>query len=149
MQSFGTNVEFARTIHQRGARFLVVGGLAVKAYVPSRIADDMDLLLDPSMSTAQVVHAALAEFGETPEFSPDKLALPKKQVSAKSRSLYVDLFTPLVADKFEDFYARGTDGNLSGVPVRIMGKNDLIAMKSRTANANLKDRNDIALLQAV
>jgi hypothetical protein len=42
------NKEFIDALARADARFLIVGGVAVKFYVPERLVEDLDLLIEPS-----------------------------------------------------------------------------------------------------
>lgn len=49
--------------HAHGARYLVVGGLAVIHHAQPRFTKDVDLLVSPDPANSRAVYAALAAFG--------------------------------------------------------------------------------------
>lgn len=59
LYTFGQNIELLKQFNAHGIRYLLVGGLAVSWYCPSRQANDMDLLIDPDPVNAEKIERLL------------------------------------------------------------------------------------------
>jgi len=89
---FGANENIIRGLVDLGARFVVIGGLAVAWHCPERQADDMDLLVEPTLENSTRVFRALARLGLT-GFSAESFAHLGLQVPLKQNH-YAELLTP-------------------------------------------------------
>lgn len=152
LHHFGQNEALVRALIDRQVQFVLVGGLAVSWFCPRRTADDMDLLVAPTVENAGRVAAALQAISH-PLQSPDELARPGKRVPLKS-VLYAELLTPRPdAPAFEEVAARAVDGRLFGLPIKIASPGDLVAMKQLVIDQGdgdlQKHLDDIAMLRHV
>lgn len=148
--TFHLNSEFVKALAESGIRVIVIGGLAVKHYCPEREADDLDLLVEPTVTAGRNISDALNRFNDAPTFSADAFARPQQHYPQK-RALYLDLVTPHADDNFDDLWRLTSAATLNGIPVRIVGLSDLLVMKHRAIveRDEIKDRQDVALLQTV
>jgi hypothetical protein len=146
-----------------GARYLVVGGLAVVAHGYVRLTADIDLVLDPDPAALRRAIAALAALGYRPrapvefaEFAdPVKRRLWAREkgltvfsvFSPGHRATEVDLFLETPFD-FERAYTRGARFQLAdGVEGTFVGLEDLIEMKR--AAARPQDLEDVESLRSL
>lgn len=146
----GSNEAIVRAFERFGVDFLVVGGLAIAWYCPSRQADDMDLLVNPTPDNSVKVSIALGSLGLS-GFGPESFSRPGVQAQLKPRH-YADIITPARDGiSFEDVADDCVAGKLFGTPVRIPSAASLIRLKEGAAAATekelLKHRQDIALLR--
>lgn len=146
-----------------GARYLVVGGLAVVAHGYVRLTADIDLVLDPDPAALRRAIAALEALGYRPrapvafaEFAdPAKRGLWAREkgltvfsvFSPGHRATEIDLFLEAPFD-FERAYARAARFHVAdGVQGTFVGLEDLIAMKR--AAARPQDLEDVASLRSL
>jgi hypothetical protein len=146
-----------------GARYLVVGGLAVVAHGFVRLTADIDLVLDPDPAALKRAIAALTTLGYRPRAPVDfaEFADPEKRrewardkgltvfsvFSPGHRATEVDLFLETPFD-FERAYARAARFQLAdGIEGTFVGLEDLIAMKR--AAARPQDLDDVEGLRSL
>ena len=146
-----------------GARYLVVGGLAVVAHGFVRLTADIDLVLDPDPGALRRAIQALSALGYRPrapvefaEFAePEKRKLWARDkgltvfsvFSPGHRATEVDLFLESPFD-FDRAYARAARFQLAdGVEGTFVGLDDLIAMKR--AAARPQDLDDVEGLRSL
>jgi len=91
----GANTEFVDALVRADARFLIVGGVAVKFYVPQRAVEDLDLLVERTKGNASKVLTAVSS---SPLFRRNitvgQLIRPKLQICVKMFECYMDILTP-------------------------------------------------------
>jgi hypothetical protein len=109
---------------------MIVGGLAVKYYVPDREVDDLDILIEPSRDTAAKVLAALFSPLLRHNITVDQLTQPKKsQISVKT-DFYLDILTPGPTLEFGHEWAMAQQATLGATPVRIASIETLFKLLS-------------------
>lgn len=147
---FGANEELVRELVSASVKFVVIGGLAVAWYCPERQADDMDLLVEPSLENSTRISLALAKL-HLSGFADDSFTRLGLQVPLKG-FYYAELLTPTQElPTFSQVDAGALPAKLFGIPVRVASIPTLIAMKKAailaTATQSEKHLTDIALLQ--
>ena len=146
----GCNEELIRALLEFHVRFVVIGGLAISWHCPSRSADDMDILIEPTIENSGRVANALTRVGLN-GFGPDSFANHGKQARL-DRYHYADLLTPSGNISFSDVDADAVDAKLFNIPVRVASVVTLIRMKEAAINAcqseASKHSRDIELLNA-
>ena len=151
-----------RALDEAGARYVVVGGLAVVLHGYARLTADIDLVVDLSAGEAVKVVAALERLGMVPRapVSAREFADPERRrawIDEKGMRVFsmhdprhplveVDLFVdpPIPYDALR---SRASLVVIGGVGVPVAGLEDLIAMKRLAGRA--KDLEDIAALTAI
>ncbi|HKQ58443.1 MAG TPA: DUF6036 family nucleotidyltransferase [Candidatus Eisenbacteria bacterium] len=150
------------TMNRGGARYLVVGGLAVVAHGFVRFTADIDLVLDPEPAAMRSAIDALSGLGYRPrapvpfsEFAdPEKRRawLRDKQLtvfsvfSPEHPATEIDLFVETPFD-FERAYADADRFEVApGIEATFVGINDLIAMKRKAGRP--QDLQDVAELES-
>lgn len=147
---FGPNEHIVRNLLDVGAKFVVVGGLAVAWHCRERQADDMDLLIEPTTENSSRVSQGLARLGLT-GFGPESFARLGLQVPLK-QNYYAELLTPEPTGlSYQEVESCAVDAKLFGMPVRVASVETLIQMKKRAAACAegqcQKHEADIALLE--
>jgi hypothetical protein len=145
-----------------GARYVVVGGLAVVLHGYARLTADVDLIVDLSPGEAIKAVAALSRIGMVPrapvqvrdfadpekrrEWTEDKGMRVFSMHDPRKPLVEVDLFVdpPIPID---ELLARAEWVDLGTRRVRVAGIEDLIAMKRIAGRP--KDAEDIAALEAI
>lgn len=147
---FGANEDIVRGLLDVGAKFVVVGGLAMAWHCPERRADDMDLLIQPTSENSSCASKALARLGLT-GFGPESFARLGLQVPLK-QNYYAELLTPEPTGlSYVEVESHAVDAKLFGMPVRVASVQTLLQMKKRAASPAegqcQKHEADIALLE--
>jgi predicted nucleotidyltransferase len=150
-------------LHRSGARYLVVGGVAVVAHGFVRLTEDLDVVL--RLEDSDEVRRALTELS-TLDYQPlvpvpllsfadaaaraswvvEKHAVVFQLYSDRFPSLRIDLFLESPFD-FDRAFAEATTITLDAVEFRVAGLEDLIAMKRKSGRP--KDLDDIEHLEAL
>lgn len=147
---FGPNEELVRELISAGVKFLIIGGLAVAWYCPERRADDLDLLIEPSIENSARISSALSKLHLT-GFSADSFTRLGVQVPLKG-SYYAELLTPTQGSPtYSEVEAEALPAKLFNMPVLVASIPALIAMKKvavlELSKPSEKHLNDIALLR--
>lgn len=147
---FGANEAVVRALLDAGAKFVVVGGLAVAWHCTERQADDMDLLIDPTIENSARTSKALAQLGLT-GFTLESFARPGLQVPLK-QNYYAELLTPESGGlSYTEVESTAVSARLFGLPVLVASVATLLKMKRHAAAAadgqRQKHEADIALLE--
>jgi hypothetical protein len=148
---WGPNQQFLIELSSAKVRFLVIGGVAVHFYVPSRQIGDLDVLIDRSEQNAEKVTTALIALGLSPNFSLADLSKPKIQLPIKTH-YDVDILTGDDQFDFDKAMARSSKASVidqSGfATVNVAAAETLLEMLHAVADPNSKRAEDILLLQA-
>lgn len=137
--------------------FVVIGGVAVQAYGHPRTTRDLDLVVDTAPANAQRVADALVELDAAHRGGGvDDLPSPTDPATiAGGAALFLQTRYGLLdvmpepdgAPPYDQLRDRCVSVQLGGVPVQLVGLDDLIALK-RAADRPI-DREDIAVLTDV
>lgn len=150
------------SLDEAGARYVLVGGLAVVLHGYARLTADIDLVVDLSAGEPIKVVAALDRIGFVPRapVAARDFADPARRlewIESKGMRVFsmhdprrplveVDLFIdPPIA--FTDLAARAVPMKLAGHLVQVASLDDLIAMKRLAGRP--KDLEDIEALSAI
>lgn len=145
-----------------GARYLVVGGVAVVLHGHPRFTADLDLVLALEPENVRAALHALRELGYEPRapVAPEGLADPATRedwVRSKGMTVFsfasrenpateVDVFVE-EPFPFEEAYARALRADLGDLHVCVASIPDLVAMKRRTGRP--RDLEDARELEAI
>jgi hypothetical protein len=146
----GANEDIVRTLNAQGAEFIVIGGLAVSWYCPERLADDMDLLVNPTLENSKRVAKALSGL-RLSGFDEASFARPALQVPLK-QYYYAEILTPRNdGPSYPEIAADPVDAKLFTIPVRLASVRSLICLKEHALTSKQPDRakhqRDIGLLR--
>lgn len=145
-----------------GARYVVVGGLAVVLHGHPRLTADVDIVLDLEPVSARKAMEALKAIGMKARAPVDPAAFadPKQRESwIKDKAMTVfSLYSPanplLILDlfvrapiPFEELWSRSGTVDLGSVKIQVASIDDLIAMKRAVARP--QDLSDVEALEAL
>jgi predicted nucleotidyltransferase len=130
------NADLLRKLSDNGVSFMLVGGGAVAAY---GCRDDLhlpelDILIDPAIENAERVIGVLSATGMRLWISAADLAGPKKQLPVKQLLFDIDILTPAADESFPAILERSGHVTVGDLEIRIISRDDLIAMKRVAAN---------------
>lgn len=140
--------EFIECFNRNEVDYVLVGALAVAWHGYSRNTGDIDFLVRSSPENAAKIVAALAEFG----FSA--VGLRAKDFESEDRIVQlgyepnrIDVITKISGVEFEEAWAGKVAGEIDGIPVNILGLDELLRNKATTGRG--KDRIDLDELKAM
>jgi predicted nucleotidyltransferase len=129
------------------AEYLVVGGWAVGYHAEPRFTKDLDVFIGPSNENLEAVVRALVQFGAPAAIVDTLRGLgPEEFLFLGAAPVRVDILRRVDGISFADAYARRETVHWDGVPVSMIGFEDLVAAK-RAADRE-RDRRDLRLLEA-
>lgn len=146
--------EIFRALNDRGVDFLVIGGIAVQAHAVPRSTLDTDIVVDRSPENLVRLRDALVDLEAVdPAIDPlshleldpgDEVDLARARVARiDTREGRLDLIhDPPGADHYAGLAGRAIEVGVAGVLFRVVGLDDLIAMKR--AAGRPKDVLDLA-----
>jgi hypothetical protein len=119
-----------------------VGGYAVGLYGYPRATADLDLWVSPRPENAKKLHAALVEFGfDQPGLTMDLLTREDNIIRMGVPPLRIELLTSVTALRFAECFSRRQTSIIDGVPVHLLGLDDLKLNKK--ACGRHKDQDDL------
>jgi hypothetical protein len=128
-------------------RYLVVGAYAVIHYTEPRYTKDLDIWIEPSRRNAERARRALASFGApVADLEIDDLCNPDLVFQIGIEPNRIDIIMGLGRLVFADAWGRAEQTTYGGIPIRILGIEDLVASKREADRP--QDRFDIARLEA-
>lgn len=152
-----------RALNEAGARYLVVGGVAVNAHGYQRLTQDLDVVIELASDNLRSAFGALGRLGYRPALpvSADDFAdIETRQRWIRERNLQVfslisdqhpdttvDLFVSEPFDFESEFEAAMIADIANGVKVRFLGLPALITMKEQAGRP--RDLDDAEHLRAI
>lgn len=129
-----SNEELLKALVAHHVDFVLIGGLAIAWYCDSRQADDMDLLVSPTLENSSRIHDALASLNLA-NFAVDSFAKDAVQARIKDR-YYAELLTPPIGGPtFAEIAQSSQPAKLLGVPVRVPSREMLVRLKLHAITA--------------
>ena len=126
-------VEFIECLNARQVDYLLVGGHALAFHGLPRFTKDIDFWIRPSSQNAQRIVQAIGDFGFTDvELGADDFSEPGKVVQLGIPPNRIDLVTSIDGVEFDLAYKRKIASTYKGVPLNLIGVEDLIANKLAT-----------------
>jgi len=137
--------EFLRLLSSHDVEYLLVGGYAVGLHGYPRTTGDMDVWVNPTAENASKLVNALVDFGyAASNLSPAPFTDPAKIVRLGVPPVCIDLIMSISGADFASSYARRKHDESTGVPVSLIGLEDLKANKR--AAGRPKDIDDLNYL---
>lgn len=146
-------------LSRAGVEYVVIGGLAAIAHGSRRMTLDVDIVPRPDATNFDRLAVAARELGVADDPVGDaqfQTIDPHDGVDLLARSHNVTLRTsagqldvlnrPASAPPYDELEARSVPLTIAGVPVRVVGVDDLVAMKR--ASGRPKDLQDVADITA-
>lgn len=151
-----------RSLHEAGARYLVVGGVAVVLHGYPRFTADLDLVVALDPENVRAALGALRALGYRPRAPvvAEDLADPlkRKQWRGEKGMVVFSLWSPehplteidLFVEEpfpFPEAYARSVRVEFGSVPVTVACIDDVVELKRRAGRP--KDHDDVRALRAL
>jgi hypothetical protein len=140
--------DLLRTFVAGNVEFLLIGAHALALHGVPRFSEDIDVWVRATPENAERVYRCLAEFGApmsdvtVEDFAGDDLVY---QIGVAPTR--IDILTGISGVSFDDAWPRRAQAAYDGVPIGIIGRDDLIANKRATGRP--KDLSDVAALERV
>jgi hypothetical protein len=127
-------------------RYLLIGGYAVAFHSRPRFTKDIDLWIDPSADNVVSATSALQIFGAPSEVIEAWRTAGAEDIVYFGRPpVRIDLLRQVPGVEFSQAYARRDTAEWDGIPVSVIGFDDLVANKR--AAGRPQDLLDIKLLE--
>lgn len=145
-----------RALLARHVKFVIIGGVAGRAWGSPAITNDLDICYERSRPNLAALAATLHELGATLRGAPDDLPF---QLDAKTFAMgdsftfetvagWVDcLGTPSGTTGYQDLVQNAVDVTVDDVTFKVVSLDDLLRMKR--AAARPKDRVAVEILSAL
>jgi predicted nucleotidyltransferase len=123
-------IDLLRAFGAHEVRYLVVGGYAVSLHSRPRYTKDIDLWIEGSAENLRRTSDALRDFGAPPQAVADAACMrPTEVIFFGAPPLRVDLLRQIDGVEFEPAYAARAEVEWGGVPVKVVGREALVAAK--------------------
>ena len=137
------HLDLLRFFHNRGVRYLLVGGHAVIYHGLPRTTGDLDLWIAVEPDNAERVAAALIDHGFPPgSVTPETFTNRGIVFRFGMPPLRVEILTQPSGVNFEDCWRGRIDDTVDGVPLHILNLADL--RQNKLAAGRPKDLADLA-----
>ncbi|HEX3744767.1 MAG TPA: hypothetical protein VHW09_12580 [Bryobacteraceae bacterium] len=122
--------EFIELLNANGAEYVVVGGLAVAWHGHPRFTADIDFLIRPGRTNAEIIVKTLRDFGFPGlGITAEDLCQPDQIVQLGVKPNRIDVLTSIAGVSFEEAWATRVAGSLDSIPVSFIGREELIRNK--------------------
>lgn len=147
MKMLTRHLDLFASLNNAGVEYLLVGGVVAIAYGVPRTTQDIDILINPTLSNAEKLLAAMKKlkFGTAHMITAGEL-LQNEAILFKDY-FRVDVLTRLKKFEFKDVYSRRNiiqAGKNLRIP--ILSLEDLLAEKKSVVRDRDKDAQDISVL---
>lgn len=132
--------EFIELLNSTGAEYLIVGGYAVAFHGYPRFTGDIDLLIEVSPANVAKIVQAMRRFGFG-GVNSDELLKPGVIFQLGRPPYRIDLVTAIDDVSFEEAWKSRVAGDLDGLPVQFIGREQLI--RNKRASGRAKDIADV------
>ncbi|MCI5064569.1 nucleotidyltransferase [bacterium] len=139
-------LDLLHVFEEHSVQYALIGGYAVGVYAEPRFTKDLDLIIVPSKKNAQAVLAALTEFGApVSNLSVKELSTPGLLYVFGISPVRVDILNRIEGANIREIVRRARTISLSGVAIRVVTIEDLIALKKLAGRP--QDKADIKKLK--
>ena len=123
-------LEFLAALNRHGVRYLIIGGYAVAFHGYPRATKDLDLWLEATPANAEKALQAVREFfGETLGLEVSDFLSPGVVQLGYAPNRIDLVVLPEGDPTFAGALARARETLADGIPVRVVSKEDLLALK--------------------
>ena len=119
-----------RLFSEEGVEYLVIGAHAVIFYAEPRYTKDLDLWVNPTSANAAKVWTVLSRFGAPlTGVSEEDFANADIVYQVGMEPNRIDILMAIEGVAFDRAWERRVDSTYEGVPIHIIGKEDLMEAK--------------------
>ena len=137
--------EFLELFNAKGVEYMIVGSYALAYYGAPRYTGDIDLFVRRTETNAHCIIEALKEFGFSfPNLTWNEFTKDDTVIQLGVPPVRIDILTFLSGMDWDTASKRKVPGEIDGVPVFVIGREDYIANKR--ARGRIKDLADIEAL---
>src|SRR6476646_10231232 len=132
--------EFLELLNSRGADYVIVGAQSLAFHGRPRYTGDLDILVRPTPSNAQLLLALLNQFGfEQSSFKETDFLQPEQIIQLGRVPNRIDLLTSLTGVTTDEAFDAKVSAIIDGVSVFVLGKGTLIRNKRAVGAQDLAD----------
>ncbi len=126
-------------LNATGSKYLVIGGIACVLHGYIRATTDVDILIERTAANAERVLAALSTvgYGFAREWGAEEIL--RRPITVIGDDPAVDVFTVAWSVKYEGAIAGSSVVDVDGVPIPLIGIDDLIATKQTGRPLDIAD----------
>jgi hypothetical protein len=140
--------ELFTLFNAHGVEYMIVGSYALAFHGVVRMTQDIDILVHAEPSNADRILAALHDFGFADlNLSPADFTAPDAIIQLGYPPVRVDLLTSIDGVPWADCSLGAEHGFYTDVPVRFLGRQELI--QNKRASGRMKDLGDLDALGAL
>jgi hypothetical protein len=122
--------EFLELLNSRGVDYVIVGAHSLAWHGRPRYTGDLDILVRSTPENARLLVDILVEFGFGASRFKERDFLKSEQLIQLGRApTRIDLLTSISGVSSEEAFAGKISAELDGVPVFVLGKEDLVRNK--------------------
>ena len=144
-----TNDDYRDLLHifvASQVEFLLIGAHALALHGVPRFSEDIDIWVRPTPENAARVYRALASFGAPMiDVTPEDFAGDDVVYQIGVAPIRIDILTGITGVVFDEAWPRRVTTSYGGVPIALIGREDLIANKRATGRP--KDLADVDALE--
>jgi hypothetical protein len=138
--------EFFALFNAHKVEYVIVGGYALAFHGAPRYTGDIDVLVRAEDANAQKILAALSDFGFSElDLSVNDFSDPDRVLQLGMPPVRIDILTSLTGITWQEATTDTLDLDYGGVPVKVVGREALLANKRATGRA--QDLADIEALE--
>jgi predicted nucleotidyltransferase len=134
--------EFLKLLNSHHVEYLLIGGYAVSYHGYPRATNDLDIWIAVHPGNAERLVQVMQSFGlATPELSTALFLQENKIIRMGRPPIRIELLTSISGVDFAECYVRRLIAEVDGVPVSMIGLEDL--KQNKEASGRYKDLNDL------
>jgi hypothetical protein len=141
-------VSLCRALNREGARYIVIGGMAIIQAGFGRATNDIDLLIDTSRENQERVRRALSTLPDQAVLDMAEDDLDRYVVVRVADEIVVDLMKSACGIEFEEARSLIESTEIQGVPIPFAGPRLLWLTKNTVRDKDKMDRAFLARLLA-
>jgi hypothetical protein len=137
--------ELLELLNERNVDYVIVGGYALAHHGAPRFTGDLDILVKPDAANSGRVIRVLNDFGfESLGLTTEDFESEENVIQLGVPPVRIDILTSLTGVSWDEVYEGRVSAEFGGVPVQVIGRNQLIANKQA-----LGRKRDLADLEAL
>ncbi len=138
--------EFVELLNSAGVEYVIVGAHAVAYHGYPRYTGDIDFFVRPTAESGRKIVDVLSAFGfEETGLTAEDFEKPDQIIQLGLPPQRIDLLTGITAVSFDDAINGSEAGVLDGIPVRFLGRSELL--RNKKATGRTKDAADVEELE--